>query len=52
MTLTLTVPSESDMSTHMEAVIWELLLADQVERPLGTTTLLAMFSHLGRSTAL
>lgn len=50
MTLTLTAPSESGTSTHMAAEIWEPLLADRVERQLGTTTLLAF--HLGRSTAL
>lgn len=51
MTLTLMAPSESGTSTPL-AVIKQLLLADWVERQLDTTTSLAMFSHLGRSTAL
>lgn len=52
MTLTRTAPSESDTSTPTAAEIQEPLLADRVERRLGTTSSLAMFSHLGRSTAL
>lgn len=52
MTLTLTARSESDTSTPTAEEIREPLLAARVERRLGTTTSLAMFSHLGRSTAL
>lgn len=52
MTLTLTAPSVSGTSTLTAEEIRELLLAARVERRLGTTTSLATFSHLGRSTAL
>lgn len=52
MTLTLTAPFESGTSTPTAAAIREPSLADRVERRLGTTTSLAMFSRLGRSTAL
>lgn len=52
MTLTLTAPSESGTFTPTAAEIQEPFLADQVERQAGTTSLLATFSHLGRSTAL
>lgn len=52
MTLILTAPSESGTYTPIAAEIWEPVLADQEERRLGTTTLLAMSSPLGRSIAL
>lgn len=51
MTLTHTAPSEFGTFTPL-AANRELLLVDRVERPLGTTTLLAMCSHQGRSTVL
>lgn len=51
MTLTRTVPFVSGTCTPL-AEIQEPLLANLVERRLDTTTLPAMFSHLGRSTAL
>lgn len=51
-TSTLTAPSESGTSTRLEVEIREPALADLEERQLDTTTSLAMFSHLGRSTAL
>lgn len=51
MTLIPTAPSECGTFTPL-GEIQELLLVDQVERRLDTTTSPAMYSHLGRSTAL
>lgn len=51
-TLTLMAPFVSGTSTPMAVEIQEPLLADRAERQVATTTSLATFSPLGRSTAL